>query len=91
MKDTLGCNTVEARSIKEWLDYNTYLTVVMKTALDDDAFADEDILVMIRQSKYPADSMIIDLKIMGYIDNERYDNLKVLNDALKAEREINGN
>lgn len=92
MKESLADNTKESRSIKEWLDYNAYLTAVMKTALDDEAFGDEDIFIMIKQSPYPSKSMIIDLKIMGYIDDKRYDALKVLDEALKpSEGKTDGN
>ena len=76
MNNTLGNNTVEARSIKEWLDYNTFLTTVVKVMLDDKEFSNEDILQVLCESKYTTKDVLIDLKIMAYVDNARFEELR---------------
>lgn len=76
MKDTLRNNTVKTRSIKEWLDYNTFLTTVVKVMLDDNEFSNEDILQLLCESKYITKEVLIDLKIMAYVDNARFEELR---------------
>ena len=65
----------ETRTIKEWLDYNTYLTTVVKVLLDDPEVTNEDIIQILCESKYTTKNVLIDLKIMAYINNERFDEL----------------
>lgn len=65
----------ETRTIKEWLDYNTYLTTVVKVLLDDPEVTNEDIIQTLCESKYTTKSVLIDLKIMAYVNNERFDEL----------------
>ena len=65
----------ETRTIKEWLDYNTYLTTVVKVLLNDTEVTNEDIIQILCESKYTTKNVLIDLKIMAYINNERFDEL----------------
>lgn len=82
MKEALKNNTVEARSIKEWLDYNTFLTTVVKVMLDDNEFSNEDIIQVLCESKYTTKDVLIDLKIMAYVDNTRFEELRESYNAL---------
>lgn len=68
-------NVQESKTIKEWLDYNAYLTTVIKELLNDPEVSNEDIIQTLCESKYTTKHVLIDLKIMAYINNERFDEL----------------
>ena len=75
MPSKINDQVQETRTIKEWLDYNTYLTTVVKVLLADPEVTNEDIIQILCESKYTTKNVLIDLKIMAYINNERFDEL----------------
>ena len=61
MPSKINDQVQETRTIKEWLDYNTYLTTVVKVLLADPEVTNEDIIQILCESKYTTKNVLIDL------------------------------